>query len=156
VAICRARAAPACRRGLTATLVWCFVSLGLSAIAAKVVATPVVLAWNYLGRRLFVFRADMPIGIWRVSAQVLASARAAIPRSDPSESAKFKIAPSAMRNERMEMLGLRERYRENTEPIVTRSRTSDCFDARSLQTRWSSAALQLHRPAVGSIVTKSW
>jgi dolichol-phosphate mannosyltransferase len=108
--------------GLTAALVWCFMALGLSALASKVVATPVVLAWNYLGRRLFVFRADMPIGIWRVSAQVLAAARATIPRSGPSESAKFKIAPSAMRNERIEMLGLRERYRDeyraNRDPIA--------------------------------------
>jgi putative flippase GtrA len=52
---------------LTATLVWGFIALGITPIAARVIATPVALAWNYVGRRLFVFHHEMPTATWRAS-----------------------------------------------------------------------------------------
>jgi putative flippase GtrA len=45
-------------------LVWCFVyRLSIHPAAAKIVAVPVVLIWNYLGRRLFVFSNDIPVAV---------------------------------------------------------------------------------------------
>jgi putative flippase GtrA len=50
--------------GLNTLLVWCFVYLFLiHPAAAKIVAVPIVLMWNYLGRRLFVFSKDMPVAV---------------------------------------------------------------------------------------------
>ena len=67
--------------GLTAALVLAFMSfLGFSAVAAKILATLIVLIWNYLGRRLIVFQPEMPDWSWRLSASVLASTRALVRR----------------------------------------------------------------------------
>ena len=50
--------------GLNTLLVWCFVyPLSIDPIAAKIVAVPIVLIWNYLGRRLFVFGNEIPIAV---------------------------------------------------------------------------------------------
>jgi putative flippase GtrA len=56
---------------LTLGLVLLLTTLGLSAVAAKLVATVIVFGWNYMGRRLFVFRAEMPPAIWAVSRAAL-------------------------------------------------------------------------------------
>jgi putative flippase GtrA len=56
---------------LTAALVFLLMALGLPAIAARIVATPIALVWNYVGRRLFVFHPQMPIATWRLSARAL-------------------------------------------------------------------------------------
>ncbi|GAB4174263.1 MAG: hypothetical protein OHK0024_11020 [Thalassobaculales bacterium] len=37
-----------------------FVRIGLHPVVAKVVAVPIVLIWNFLGRRLFVFHHSLP------------------------------------------------------------------------------------------------
>jgi putative flippase GtrA len=61
--------------GLTALLVWMFMAFGgLTAFVAKIIATPIALAWNFAGRRLFVFQPDMPLGIWLLSRRVLTAA----------------------------------------------------------------------------------
>lgn len=72
--------------GLTALFVWTFMALcGLSALTAKLIATLIVLPWNYLGRRLFVFHPNMPIWTWRLSMRAYAAAHtAAAPPAPPS------------------------------------------------------------------------
>jgi putative flippase GtrA len=50
--------------GFNTLLVWCFVyRLSIHPAAAKIAAVPVVLIWNYLGRRLFVFSANIPVAV---------------------------------------------------------------------------------------------
>jgi len=50
--------------GFNTLLVWCFVyGFSIHPAAAKIVAVPIVLTWNYLGRRLFVFSNDIPIAV---------------------------------------------------------------------------------------------
>jgi putative flippase GtrA len=50
--------------GFNTLLVWCFVfPLSIHPATAKIAAVPVVLIWNYLGRRLFVFSNDIPVAI---------------------------------------------------------------------------------------------
>lgn len=50
--------------GLNTLLVWCFVyRFSIHPAAAKIVAVPIVLIWNYLGRRLFVFSKDIPLAV---------------------------------------------------------------------------------------------
>lgn len=45
-------------------LVWCFVyPLSIHPTTAKIVAVPIVLTWNYLGRRLLVFGNDIPVAV---------------------------------------------------------------------------------------------
>ncbi|MFN0115817.1 MAG: GtrA family protein [Paracoccaceae bacterium] len=51
---------------LTLILVMGMVELGMGVVAAKIVATPMVLLWNFLGRRYLVFRPDIPEGICRL------------------------------------------------------------------------------------------
>ena len=47
--------------GLNTLLVWCFVyPLALHPTAAKIFAVPIVLVWNYLGRRCLVFGSEIP------------------------------------------------------------------------------------------------
>ena len=60
---------------LTAVLVILLMALGLPAVAAKIIATPIALIWNYFGRRLFVFHPQMPLVTWRLSARALARLR---------------------------------------------------------------------------------
>ncbi len=57
---------------LTALLVGLLMGAGMSAVAAKIVATPIALIWNYAARRLFVFHPQMPIAIWRMTDRTLA------------------------------------------------------------------------------------
>ena len=45
---------------LTTALIWVFLVLELTPVVAKCLAVVIVLAWNYLGRRLFVFHRRMP------------------------------------------------------------------------------------------------
>jgi len=50
--------------GFNTLLVWYFVyQLSIHPTAAKIIAVPVVLIWNYLGRRLFVFSNDIPVAV---------------------------------------------------------------------------------------------
>jgi len=67
----------------TATLVWTFMVLGLAPLVAKVIATPIALIWNYLGRRLFVFHPEMPSGIWQMSTRALSATRSIFLVSEP-------------------------------------------------------------------------
>lgn len=53
--------------GLTTLLLWVFVAAGMAALPAKLLAVAIVFAWNYLGRRLFVFHREMPVDMWRLS-----------------------------------------------------------------------------------------
>jgi hypothetical protein len=50
--------------GLNTLLVWYFAyPLSIRPTAAKIVAVPIVLMWNYLGRRLLVFGNDIPVAV---------------------------------------------------------------------------------------------
>jgi putative flippase GtrA len=50
--------------GFNTLLVWCFVyRFSIHPAAAKIIAVPVVLIWNYLGRRFFVFSNDIPVAV---------------------------------------------------------------------------------------------
>jgi putative flippase GtrA len=50
--------------GFNTLLVWCFVyQFLIHPTAAKIIAVPIVLIWNYLGRRLFVFRNEIPVAV---------------------------------------------------------------------------------------------
>jgi len=50
--------------GLHTLLVWYFVyRLSIYPTAAKIVAVLMVLMWNYLGRRLFVFGNEIPVAV---------------------------------------------------------------------------------------------
>jgi putative flippase GtrA len=58
---------------LNTLLVWCFVyRFSIHPAAAKIVAVPIVLIWNYLGRRLFVFSKDIPFAVraWASSSTI--------------------------------------------------------------------------------------
>jgi len=51
-------------RGLNTLPVRCFVyRFSIHPAVAKITAVPVVLVWNYLGRRLFVFRNEIPVAV---------------------------------------------------------------------------------------------
>jgi putative flippase GtrA len=57
---------------LNTALVWCFVyPFGLNPTLAKIIAVPIVLVWNYLGRRLLVFHNRLPTPMlqWLSSAR---------------------------------------------------------------------------------------
>ena len=50
--------------GFNTLLVWYFVYwFSMHPTAAKIIAVPIVLIWNYLGRRLLVFSNDIPITV---------------------------------------------------------------------------------------------
>jgi putative flippase GtrA len=50
--------------GLNTLLVWYFIyPLSLHPTAAKVIVVPIVLVWNYLGRRLLVFSNEIPVAL---------------------------------------------------------------------------------------------
>jgi dolichol-phosphate mannosyltransferase len=52
---------------LNTALVWCFVyPLQIRPVVAKIAAVPIVLIWNYLGRRMLVFsdRVPAPVRYW--------------------------------------------------------------------------------------------
>ncbi|MGA8552638.1 MAG: GtrA family protein [Stellaceae bacterium] len=49
---------------LNTALVWCFAyPLAIQPTVAKIAAVPIVLAWNYLGRRALVFSNRIPLSI---------------------------------------------------------------------------------------------
>lgn len=51
---------------LNTALVWCFVyPLSIPPLVAKIAVVPIVLIWNYIGRRLFVFSDQVPFSISR-------------------------------------------------------------------------------------------
>lgn len=56
---------------LTLVLVWALVAAGMAALPARLIAVGLVLAWNYAGRRWFVFHRQMPESTWRLSSQAL-------------------------------------------------------------------------------------
>ena len=69
--------------GLNTLLVWCFVyPLSLHPTAAKVIAVPIVLIWNYLGRRLLVFSNEIPVAVrhWLKPLGDLLTRKAELPR----------------------------------------------------------------------------
>jgi putative flippase GtrA len=68
--------------GLNTALVWCFVyPCAMHPTVAKIAAVPIVLAWNYLGRQMLVFkdRIPVPVQAWLRRAATFCSA--ARPRS---------------------------------------------------------------------------
>ena len=49
---------------LNTALVWCFVyPLAIQPTVAKIGAVPIVLIWNYLGRRMLVFNDRVPVSV---------------------------------------------------------------------------------------------
>ncbi|HEY7900509.1 MAG TPA: GtrA family protein, partial [Caulobacteraceae bacterium] len=46
--------------GINTLAMWVGISLGLRPMVAKMIAVPVVLIWNFMGRRLFVFEREKP------------------------------------------------------------------------------------------------
>ena len=53
--------------------VWAFIAVArLAPVVAKVLAVPLVLGWNFMGRRLFVFRPELPDATLTVTRSVLA------------------------------------------------------------------------------------
>ncbi|MCC7274911.1 MAG: GtrA family protein [Alphaproteobacteria bacterium] len=61
--------------GLNTGFVWLFLLAGLPAVAAKVIAVAPVLAWNFLGRRLFVFSRAVPAATWDITSRLVTSRR---------------------------------------------------------------------------------
>ena len=60
--------------GLNTLLVWAFVyPLSMHPTVAKIAAVPIVLVWNYLGRRLLVFSNEVPVAVraWMKPARLL-------------------------------------------------------------------------------------
>ncbi len=68
--------------GLTLGIVLALSSLGLSAVLAKLVATVAVFGWNFLGRRYFVFHAEMPERSWSLANRSLAKLDAHLRKGD--------------------------------------------------------------------------
>jgi putative flippase GtrA len=65
--------------GLNTLVVWVLAyPLAIPPVVAKVSAVPIVLVWNYLGRRLFVFDARVPTGIAAL-VELASRARPALP-----------------------------------------------------------------------------
>lgn len=69
--VCRLFAVALVGLFLTMALIALLMSAGMSAVAAKIVATPIAFIWNYAGRRLFVFFPEMPRDIWMLSDRAL-------------------------------------------------------------------------------------
>jgi putative flippase GtrA len=57
--------------GLTVGLVLALTAAGLGPTAAKLGATVLVFAWNYVGRRIWVFGPEMPDATWAASNRSL-------------------------------------------------------------------------------------
>ncbi|MCF1711114.1 GtrA family protein [Tabrizicola sp. J26] len=64
--------------GMTILLVLGMVHLGLSPLVAKIVATPLILAWNFLLRRHFVFSPQLP----RKVQNFIGDEEGSVPRGD--------------------------------------------------------------------------
>ena len=72
---------------LNTGVVWTLLLLGLPATIAKVAAVAPVLAWNFLGRRLFVFTDVVPTGTWQFAERLIGRpARSDAPRAVKAES----------------------------------------------------------------------
>lgn len=56
---------------LTLSLVLLFAAAGLGPTAAKLWATALVFAWNYVGRRVWVFGPELPEATWTVTNRSL-------------------------------------------------------------------------------------
>jgi putative flippase GtrA len=83
---------------LNTGFVWLFVyPFGLHPTVAKIAAVPIVLVWNYLGRRLLVFHAQLPTPL----LQWLSWAR----RRQPHH--RVRNRPGAARRHTREQAGLR-------------------------------------------------
>jgi len=63
--------------GLNTAVVWLLLTLGAPAVVAKVAAVAPVLAWNFLGRRLFVFSTLVPEASWRAGRRLARGVRPA-------------------------------------------------------------------------------
>ncbi len=57
---------------LNTAFVWVFVEfMQLDPTVSKIAAVPIVLVWNFLGRRLFVFHPEIPDQVIEVSASIV-------------------------------------------------------------------------------------
>ena len=57
---------------LNTLIVWSVIELAvLEPVIAKIAAVPLVLVWNFLGRRFFVFHRDLPKAIFDLSRNVV-------------------------------------------------------------------------------------
>ena len=66
--------------GLTTLLMYMLTAwVRLAGVTAKLITAPIVLAWNFLGRRFFVFQPDMPIGTADLSARLFSRLRRIVP-----------------------------------------------------------------------------
>ena len=69
---------------LNTALVWCFVyPLAINPVVAKIAAVPIVLIWNYLGRRALVFDDRIPLRL-RYGVESAMSVRRLFERSSQS------------------------------------------------------------------------
>lgn len=64
---------------LTLLIVTVLMWLGMGSVAAKIVATPLAIGWNYLGRRWFVFHSEIPEMSWTVLQQAATVVQGASP-----------------------------------------------------------------------------
>jgi len=72
---------------LNTGVVWGLLLLGVPATIAKVAAVAPVLAWNFLGRRLFVFTDAVPSDTWRFAERMVTRpGRRDLPRAVKVES----------------------------------------------------------------------
>lgn len=60
--------------GLNTGFVWLLLALGEPPLVAKITAVAPVLAWNFLGRRLFVFSPSIPEASWRLGNRMSGTA----------------------------------------------------------------------------------
>jgi putative flippase GtrA/SAM-dependent methyltransferase len=125
--------------GLTTALMHIFISfLHLSPVLAKVIAVPIVLVWNFLGRRWFVFHKRMPNRTAALSAGIIDGLRRGPMKSrerrgnrrseEPSNTAYCNAAyqhtegHSMSAKEHLEQSFIREQYREEywrrRDPII--------------------------------------
>jgi putative flippase GtrA len=84
--------------GLNTFLVWYFVyPLSIHPTAAKIVAVPIGLIWNYFGRRLFVFSNDIPVAVraWLPPRLSLKSQR---PQNPPEQRTRAEIVDHPLAN----------------------------------------------------------
>ena len=104
---------------ITAVLVWLLMALGLAALSARLVATPLALVWNFGARRLLVFDRNMPEGTWRLSLGCSMSQCGPPVVNDTTP----PVALTPVRQDRTfailaEREALRDRYRATRDPIA--------------------------------------
>ena len=59
--------------GLTTVLMYMLTGWArLGGVSAKLITVPIVVVWNFLSRRSFVFHPDMPTGMAALSARLFA------------------------------------------------------------------------------------